>query len=435
MENISELIKELSTLPKGYISKKTIHGDEYYYFKYYENNKQVSKYIKKDELEDLKNKLKRRKELESIIKKLDNQNRNLSPLSKNTKSFTGSIMSKDTKVATYENGNLIYINENLCPLYIKRTHNIAGFFASRAIDSNRTNSRLLKKILNIKESRDEYVSLYAYGLVISDTYWFKPKGSKLKYKDVCFDSDYYSELALNGELIIYHKSPKLSPQLTAIGSFEKCWKKIDGHWWMYKKGSNEQIFSELFCSKLAEKLNIPTAIYKYKDGYVATKNFAEKYNFEPMSSLVGEDESYETIFNALLNINQSIAEEYLTLMYFDCLVNNIDRHNENLGLMRNIKTGQIVSMAPNFDNNLALLGWDRNLKLNPKNDGLIRVFVKFLKNNKIAFKLYKKLKLTKLNNKIINQCLNDIEIKYTEYDITKYILLRYEYLIQIKNTM
>ena len=421
MNSISNLLKELSLLPKGYISRKVIHGDEYYYFKYYENGKQLSKYIKKNELNDLRKKLERRKELETLIKRHDIETKNLSPLSKNAKSFTGYIMSKDIKVATYENGNLIYINENLCPLFIKRTHNISAYFASRAIDSNRTNSRLLKKVLNIKENKDEYISLYCYGLVISDTYWFKPKGSKLKYKDVCFDSDYYSELALNGELIIYHKSPKLSPQLTAIGSFEKCWKRKDKKWWMYKKGTKEQIFSELFCSKLAEKLNIPTAIYKY--------------DFEPMSSLVGDDESYETIFNTLLEIDSNLANQYLALMYFDCLINNIDRHNENLGLMRNVKTGQIISLAPNFDNNLALLGWDINLKFKPTNDGLIRSFVKFLKNDNRASKMFKKLKLSKLNEMIIKQCLDDIEIKYEEYDISKYIMLRYEHLMNVKNIL
>lgn len=435
MKSISDLLKELSDLPKGYISKKIIHGDEYFYLKYYENNKQISKYIKKDELSDLKEKLERRKEIEALIKQYDKKVRNITPLSKNARSFTGSIMSKDIKVATYENGNLIYINEDLCPLFIKRTHNISAFFASRAIDASRTHSRLLKKVMNIKESKDEYISLYANGLVISDTYWFKAKGSKLKYKDVCFDNDYYSDLALNGELVVYHKSPKLSPQLTAIGSFEKCWKKIKNEWWMYKKGTDEQIFSEIFCSLLANRLNIPTAIYEYVDGNIRTKNFADKFNFEPMSALVGDDERYESIFNTLYEIDHNLAKQYLLLMYFDCLINNIDRHNENLGVLRNIKTGQIVCLAPNFDNNLALIGWDKKLRINVKADGMIGLFVKFLKNDKTASKIYKKMKFVKPTDKMINECLNEIEIKFPEYDINKYVLSRYEYLIKIQNDL
>ena len=276
------------------------------------------------------------------------------------------------------------------------------------------------------------MSLYAYGMVIGDTYWFKPKGSKLRYEDICFESDYYSEVALNGELIIYHKSPKLSPQLTAIGSFEKCWKKIDGEWWMYKKGTEEQIFSELFCSRLAKKVGIPTAEYEYKDGCIRTRNFADRYNFEPMSALVGEDENYETIFNALLCIDEDLAKEYLRLMYFDCLINNIDRHNENLGVLRIIETGQIISMAPNFDNNLALLGWDKNLRINPSSDGLIKSFMRFLKKNEIASRMYKKIKLAKISRDMIRQCLAETDIEMKDYDICEYIMSRYDYLMKAR---
>ena len=353
-------------------------------------------------------------------------------LSDNAKSLTGSIMSSDKEVTKYENGVLIYKDEKLCPLLIKRTSNISSFLKGRVIDSNRTNSRLLKKVLNINTNNDEQISLYAYGAVITDNYWFKPKGSKLKYKDICFSGDYYSDLALKGELVIYPRTPKHSPQITAIGSFEKCWKKIDDNWWLYKKGTIEQIFSEIFCSLLAQKMNIPTVIYEYDDGFVKSKNFATKYNFEPMLGLT-EEEDYNTIFDILLNIGKNFASQYLLLSFFDCLINNIDRHNENLGLLRNKKTGKIISLAPNFDNNLALLGYDRKLIMEPNKDGLIKMFIRFLRNNKQANKMFKDLKIKKLTKETIKSCLKQTPIKIDDYDITNYIYKRYEYLVSFKN--
>jgi len=428
MQDINDLKTKLDNLPDGYISLKTISGKKYSYLKYYENGKQKSKYIKSSEIDLIKKQLQERKKIEIKIKEFENNIRNLASPSNNSKELTGSIMMGDIKVATYEDGNLIFKNDKLCPLLIKRTNNLIEFLKGRVIDSSRTNSRLLKKVLNINTKNDEQISLYVYGATITDNYWFKPKGSKLKYKDISFDGDFYSELALKGRSTVYPKSPKHTPQLTAIGSFEKCWKKIDNGWWLYKSGNNEQIFSELFCSLLASKLDIPTAIYEYEENYIKTRNFADKYNFEPMVGLVGDDESYDGIFNALLNINESIADQYLLLSFFDCIVNNIDRHNENVGLLRNKKTGEIIGLAPNFDNNLALLGYDNNLKMKANEDGFIKLFIKFLKNNKLAYSKFKKLKITKLNKKIIQDCLNDVPIKFEKYNIVDYVLNRYEYI-------
>lgn len=429
MSRISEIINILNTLPKGYISKKTINNKVYYYLQYLSNGKLISEYIKHSELETIKNKLTKRKQLEEELESIFTSGKSLKIPSNYAKNLTGQLMSMDKVVASFKDGELKYVDEKLCPLFILRTHNIKHFLASRAIDSSRANSRLLKKALNINEKEDEIVSLYSHGATITDTYWFKAKGSKLKYEDIRFDNNIYSDLALNGELIVYPKIPRLTPELTTPGSYEKCWKKINDEWWLYKKGNQEEIFSELFCSELAFLLNIPTASYEYIDGVIRTRNFAIKYNFEPMTSIAGDDDSYERVFNLLYSINKKLAKEYILLMWFDVLVNNVDRHNENCGLLRNRKTGDIVCLAPNFDNNLALISRSKILNMDASKDGFINVFIKFLKKNENAYKIYKDIKLPKLNAKTINECFKVIEIKQDEDMIRKYLLNRYSYLI------
>ena len=46
----------------------------------------------------------------------------------------------------------------------------------------------------------------------------------------------------------------------------------------------------------------------------------------------------------------------------DTIIANPDRHTFNFGLLRDAQTGEIVSLAPNFDNNMALIarGYPRN---------------------------------------------------------------------------
>lgn len=65
-----KLKQELDTLPLGYISQKTINGKVQHYLQWRENGKLKSKYIRKDDLETVKEQIARRKEIEPIISRL-----------------------------------------------------------------------------------------------------------------------------------------------------------------------------------------------------------------------------------------------------------------------------------------------------------------------------------------------------------------------------
>lgn len=74
MENAAQLYErlteELAALPKGYISKKTIKGNTQYYLQWREDGKLKSKYIRKDDLASMEQKIARRKEIEPIMERL-----------------------------------------------------------------------------------------------------------------------------------------------------------------------------------------------------------------------------------------------------------------------------------------------------------------------------------------------------------------------------
>ena len=60
----------LAELPKGTISEKQVKGNTYYYMKYREGKKIVSKYIGKKEIEELKQQIDKRRHIEAMIKSL-----------------------------------------------------------------------------------------------------------------------------------------------------------------------------------------------------------------------------------------------------------------------------------------------------------------------------------------------------------------------------
>ena len=71
LENeLSKIRKEISELPIGYISKKTINGKTKYYLQWSENGKKKSKYVDDKLAEELRQKIERRRELQKREKEL-----------------------------------------------------------------------------------------------------------------------------------------------------------------------------------------------------------------------------------------------------------------------------------------------------------------------------------------------------------------------------
>ena len=73
-------IEEIEKLPKGSLLLRKIGNQEYYYLKYRENKKNIAKYIgKKDQIiiKGLEEQIKKRKHLESVIKNLNQEEKEI----------------------------------------------------------------------------------------------------------------------------------------------------------------------------------------------------------------------------------------------------------------------------------------------------------------------------------------------------------------------
>jgi len=437
MERIDEIKALLNTLPNGYISKKKIKGKQRFYLQFRDGKKIKSRYIKDNELDEITSQIKQRKILEEELKKIiDSTSSPLGEITQSVLSLTGDIMLFDEVVASFKNGELVYISPQKAPLFIKRTRNLRSWLENRAIDSHRTHSRLLRKALRINTSDSIENVLRVHACTITDSYWYRPSKSKLKYKDVTYKNDLYYDVSLSGNIDSAPTRICATPELTNTGSFEKCWRLINNEWWMYKKGSKDELFAEMFSSTLAQELNIPTAVYYLEGNIIKTKNFASEYNLQPISSLAGEDDSYQNVFNALLTLNdEKILKDYLILMWFDCLVHNVDRHNENLALLTDKVTGRIIGLAPNYDNNLSMFATSLPNDLSRTNDGMITMFSRFIKSNLKAKEIYLNLDIPQLSLEMIEKAMNNPLADVHKEIVTDYIQNGYSILNELKNNL
>jgi len=336
------------------------------------------------------------------------------------------IFSGETKVAVWENNNLTVLNEKLLPLYLKRIQNADMWLETRAIDSHRANSRLLKKALRLTDKDDISTVIHVNAATITDNYWIRQIGSELKYDDVKFTDDYFSNLALKGSYDSFNRAANSkrskTPELTNVGSFEKCWKLRDGKWWMYKKANHDEMFSELFVCELGQRLGFNMAHYERGDGYIKSLDFtdASRVNYEPASTFMGDNEDYIDVVKVLQSICPDAIPDYIRLVFLDTITANPDRHTNNFGLLRDVKTGKLIGLAPNYDNNMALIS--RGYPSKPKkNDALITFFNDLL----VEFPKYKEF-IPDVSEELVRSVLAGLHMRVKTQAVVDIVMSRYE---------
>jgi hypothetical protein len=297
--------------------------------------------------------------------------------------LNGEIRSQDRTVGFVRGGLLVECDDALLPLYLQRTKDVEGWLRGRAIDAHRTNSRLLKKALRIAGADDLEAVLRVHAATITDTYWFCPEGEALIYDDVRFKENLFAALALRGDPDSFNQPCSRTPELTNIGSYEKCWLQKDSSWWMVKQGNALERFSELFICRLGQALGFPMAEYEQDGSTVLSPDFTQgaSVNYESADGIVGDDEDYGRNFDTFYGISPDLARQYLEIIYMDTLCFNMDRHTKNYGILRDVATGEILSMAPNFDNNIALFSRGIPQNLARKNDKLIALWDELLEQD------------------------------------------------------
>ncbi len=295
----------------------------------------------------------------------------------NTILCNAELMSGNTLVGIIRQNHVIPVCKELLPLCFTNGGDITDWLKRRAIDCHRTNARLLKKVLRLKHKDDVSTALHFNAATITDNYWIRPAGSSLRWEDVQFRANDFSDLALMGKLSDFAKKPSRTPELTNIGSFEKCWRYENGAWWMHKAENDLERFSELFIYELCKALNFPTAVYQASGEFIKTVDFTGgELNYEPAAYLMGDNRDYASNYRMFQSFGQNIADSYVEIILMDTFCCNVDRHTYNYGLLHDRWTGDVISLAPNFDNNIALIsdGYDAGLERSDYLIGLLNEF-------------------------------------------------------------
>lgn len=373
---IKELSERIKKLPKGYISTKSIGGNIYYYLQWSENGKKLSRYINENELSDLNNLIKERKELEQELKLLK-KGFSVDEL------FFCTLMHLDDKVVdltlSLATGYIQSIGEvysrDLLPVGV--TDNLSGiidWWNDRSIPLTRSGIREALDKLNINDPK--ILLLKCYGLSLSDQYWIKPKRENISWANVNFFENPFSDDV--GTVLFGGKTKRKelnlsSPDSTSVGNLKKRWKIVNGKRVMIKGGSNpfrQEPYNEVIASEVAKLLEIDCVKYSLfydKDfPYSICEDFVNKsqdlitaHQINKTLKRNNNDNTYTHFVKCAQSLHIPLVSDFLDrLIVFDYLIANEDRHFNNFGFIRDAKTLEFIGPAPIFDSG-ASFGFDK----------------------------------------------------------------------------
>ncbi len=295
-------------------------------------------------------------------------------------------MDKELNVSNIEicNDDIKLFPENLKDV---NSETIKYFILNKLVPKNRANLEYFLSAVNIE--LDDYKAIldYSKGLSLIDAYWIAMDDG-LRYEDFnLFDNEINKELALsvfNGTKSNVNKV--LSPEFTTNGAIPKCWIKKDDGYYLYKSSTaylgfantGNEPYSEYYACQLLKALNIPHIDYDlemYRDELVSVcKIFTSKDIAYVPIHLVANIDDLDKAYNWCLEHN--LEEAFGDMILFDALIYNHDRHLGNFGVIKDNHTGDILGMAPIFDNGAGLLAYTSLSKFKD-----LAIFEDYYKNN------------------------------------------------------
>ena len=242
------------------------------------------------------------------------------------------------------------------------------WLSARALPRNRKHAEKLCYAAGSNIYDVSGMCAFSLGLSLNDSYWTPREGDERRFQDVSlYRNDFSSALAsiaFTGQLSGKIGPHELTPEFATDGTLHKAW-RIDGadSRVLYKGASNGWVpgepLSELISSYIARWAGLDSVRYELDSWYGETCSVCECFcnesvAYESFARATGISD-LGTALAFCARLGEGPFEALRDMLVFDCLVLNRDRHFSNFGLLRSPVTGDVIGLAPIFDNGRALL--------------------------------------------------------------------------------
>lgn len=240
----------------------------------------------------------------------------------------------------------------------------------RAIPASRLGLR--EALAEFKMSNTQLLLEKCLGLSLSDQYWICPIDTGLKWEQINFFENDFSEDVGN---ILFGKGGRadgislMSPDNTSDGWLKKKWTIINGRRCLVKGGSGatqQEPYNEVIASSIMERLHIPHVPYRLlmeeqypysvcEDFITPDTELISAWHIMQTKKKPNHITVYRHYVDCCKELGISGVEDALDqMLVLDYLIANEDRHLNNFGVIRHAETLEYLGAAPIFDSGTSL---------------------------------------------------------------------------------
>jgi hypothetical protein len=271
--------------------------------------------------------------------------------------------------------NIKETNEKMKPLFpmdLEATSTgLLKWLERRVIPKNRTFVDEILKSLKLSVNDTKGIIDVCKGLSLNDSFWVVPSGFDGKFSEYNLYENRFSEIL---SLVAYtgigqsNAAFTTSPELTTNGMLPKAWRFIEQNGiYLYKGGtagfanSGNEPYSEYYACQIAQTMELNAVQYDLENwkGILASKCklFTDiDTSFIPAGRII-KTGGLKAVLDYYNKLPKEFSEQLRSMLVFDAVIYNEDRHFGNFGLLRNNHSGKITAPAPIFDNGLSLFNY------------------------------------------------------------------------------
>ena len=262
--------------------------------------------------------------------------------------------------------------QKLFPLDLTLTsEGIVRWLEHRVIPKNRAFVDEILKSLNLSLGNTKGIIDVCKGLSLNDSFWVVPQGFEGSFAQYNLYENRFSEIL---SLVAYtgigqtHGAFYTSPELTTSGMLPKGWRLIeDDGIYLYKGGSSgaantgQEPYSEYYACQIAQAMGLNAVTYELENwkGILASKCklFTDiDTTYIPVGRIVRTG-GLKACLDYYVGLGEDFVEDMRSMLVFDAVVYNSDRHFGNFGILRDNHTGAIIAPAPLYDHGLSLFNY------------------------------------------------------------------------------
>lgn len=258
---------------------------------------------------------------------------------------------------------------HLLPLDMEQSdEGVMKWLSRRVIPKNRTFVDEILKTLGLSHNDTKGIIDVCKGLSLNDSYWVVPDGFEGKFSQYNLYENRFSEMLA---LVAYtgagqsRQAFTTSPELTTNGMLPKAWRFVENDGiYLYKGGTSgvsnagREPYCEYYASQIAETMRLNAVHYDLENWKGITASKCALFtsidtSYIPIGRLV-KTGGIKGCLDYYDRLGGEFGEQLRSMLVFDALIYNEDRHFGNFGLLRDNRTGRIIAPAPIFDNGLSL---------------------------------------------------------------------------------